>query len=586
MARFLKPRADNDGPNRGPGTNTVEGLSLHTSLPEQPRPHHRRSRGSDSASPSAHDDNPPAARRGPEASPELDGAGLDLGTASARVVRLAQRVVDAAAEPVSWPGDRPTTQRDGPAATRSRPGGDADVTEPRLEPGRVTELAIAEAPRSVDDVLAAVERRIWRSGVNTRSPGYLGYLPAGGLHTSALGSYLGAVINPYSAMRDLSPGAADLEDVVVGWLCDVVGLPTGAGGTLTSGGSSATLAAVVAAREWMHVDPAHGHRHPVYVGEHRHHSVDRALRFAGLAGCPLRVVPSGPAHRMDPKALEFAIAADVAAGLRPWLVVPTAGTTSSGSIDPLAGVLEVARRAGTWVHVDAAYGGLFALSDVARPRLAVLGEADSVTVDPHKALFLPYGTGALLARDPSILAAAFAHDAAYLEAPFPPASDRAALAEQRAQAPQPHRRPRDSWQPADLGLELTRPFRAMGVWLPLQINGVGAFRTAMTQRLRLARWLHRELEASPHLSVGPEPDLTVVTYRVATSGRRSPEDEDRLTRALAARLNDSGSIFVSTTVLDGRVTLRAAIGSAYTTSDDVAAAADLILTTAAALADT
>ena len=579
MEQSVAPQSDASGPYRRPRTSTVDDLGLRVSLPEQPRLHSAPSPVS--VTPARHDEGSTADRE-PLQSSDVDGVGLDCASVAASVVRFAHRVVEAVTEPVSWPASGPSMAGHGPAATDLRLQDDGIVGIPRPDLGLVTELAIAEAPRPVDDVLAVVERRVWRSGVNTRSPRYLGFLPAGGLHTSALGSYLGAVINPYSAMRALSPGAADLEEVVVDWLCDAVGLPPGAGGTLTSGGSSATLSAVVAAREWMGVDPARGHRHPVYVGEHRHHSVDRALRFAGLAGCPLRVVPSGPGHRMDPKALEALIAGDVAAGYRPWLVVPTAGTTSSGSIDPLADVLAVARRAGTWVHVDAAYGGLFALSDVARPRLAVLGEADSVTVDPHKALFLPYGTGALLVRDPSILAATFAQDAVYLAPP----TDRAAGAEQSPQDRHVPHRPQAPWQPADLGPELTRPFRAMSLWLPLQIDGVGAFRAALTQRLRLARWLHGELAASPHLAVGPEPDLTVVTYRVVPARPCTGEQADDLSRALATRLNDSGAAFVSTTVLDGRLTLRAAIGSAYTSWDDVAAAADQIRTIAASLAAT
>lgn len=431
--------------------------------------------------------------------------------------------------------------RTGPAVwpVRSNRRGEA-TTAPATAKWGPGSLAVSRSAQNVDSVLARVAD-VSRSGVNTRSPRYLGYLPSGGLYASAVGDFLGSVLNPYSALESMSPGAVALERAVVEWLLNVVGLPMDGTGVLTSGGSLATLTAVVAARERTGVPSRDLPRYPVYVGEHRHHSVDRALRFAGLSDCPVRVVSSDEAYRMDVGLLRRAVRADRAAGLVPWLVVPTAGTTSSGSVDPLADIVEVGRAHDMWVHVDAAYGGLFRLADSARPRLAGLGDADSVVVDPHKSLFLPYGTGALLVRDPATLTSVFAHSAAYLPDDTGSAS------------------------PADLGMELTRPFRALGLWLPLQLAGTDAFSAALTEKLELALRMHGFFSRHPGFEAGPNPDLTVVTFRaVARHG-----DSERLNQRLAERLQRSSEVFLSPTRLDGRVTLRAAIGSVHTHRADV-----------------
>ncbi len=431
--------------------------------------------------------------------------------------------------------------RTGPAVWPAQGDGVREVAPPSggagCGPGS---LVVSRSAQDLDSVLARVAT-VSRSGVNTRSPRYLGYLPSGGLYTSAVGDFLGSVLNPYSALESISPGAVAVERAVVEWLLHVVGLPMDGAGVLTSGGSLATLTAVVAARERAGVPSRDLARYSVYVGEHRHHSVDRALRFAGLSDCPVRVVPSDASYRMDVGLLHRAVRADRAAGLVPWLVVPTAGTTSSGTVDPLADTVEVGRSHDMWVHVDAAYGGLFALADAARPCLAGLGDADSVVVDPHKSLFLPYGTGALLVRDPATLTSVFAHSADYL--------------------------PDDtgSVSPADLGMELTRPFRALGLWLPLQLAGADAFAAALTEKLELAAHMHEFFAGHPAFEAGPRPDLTVVTFRAV--GRHG--DAEALNRRLADALQRSSEVFLSPTRLDGRVTLRAAIGSIRTHRADV-----------------
>lgn len=482
----------------------------------------------------------------PSCSGLLEPGRLQLETLLSGVVSVARAVTsDEALAPATW---SPVSYREDDEDCEVH-----DVHE-LIDVTRV-ELGIPESPRGVDRVMSTLIARVARSGVNTRSPAYLGYLPSGGLVTAAVGDFLASLCNPYSALESMSPGAVAIERAVVDWLASVVGMPPGASGTLTSGGSMATLTAVVSARERQRLDLRVAEQWPVYVGEHRHHSVDRALRFAGLAACPLRVVPSGPGYRMDAAALRRLVDDDVSLGLRPWLVVPTAGTTSSGAIDPLGDIVEIGRSRGLWVHVDAAYGGLFALVESVRGRLNGLAEADSVVVDPHKSLFMPYGTGALLVRDAQVLSDVFAHDASYLAAG-------------------------EATSPADLGLELTRPFRALGLWLSLQLAGSAAFASALTEKVALAQYAHRFFAGHPRFAVGPWPDLAVVTFRAVPPGG----DPDDFNRRLARRLQNREDVFVTATVLDGQVTLRVAVGSVRTHVGDVERALDAIDCEATALA--
>ncbi|MFN8075048.1 MAG: aminotransferase class V-fold PLP-dependent enzyme [Kineosporiaceae bacterium] len=451
-------------------------------------------------------------------------------------------------------------------APADAPGGADGVPAPRLPVG--------EGPREPGEVLADL-RALVEGGLNTRSPRYLGYLPSGGQPVAALADLLAAAANPYTGLPSASPGGVAVDEAVVAWLCATVGLPAGAGGVLTSGGSLATLTGVLLAREVAGIHPAASAGLVTYVGEHRHHSVDAALRWAGLAehpaGARTRVVDSDASHRMDAAALRRAMDDDVAAGLRPWLVVATAGTTSTGAVDPLAAVATHARAHGAWLHVDAAFGGMYALAADAPPALAGLGLADSVTVDPHKGLFLPYGLGALLVRERRHLAAVFALDAGYLPEDGP---DTAA---QTAQDTAAHAAPDGRGAPspvAHLGLELTRPWRGLRAWLPLQLHGRRAFAAQVQARLALARRAHERLSGVPGLRVGPPPELTVVTFHL---------DDDASTAALLARLCDDGRTFLSSTVLGGRLVGRLATGSARTRRRDVEEVCDALARAAASV---
>ncbi len=393
-----------------------------------------------------------------------------------------------------------------------------------------------EEPAPVEDLLALLGTSVDQPGINPASGRHLGYIPGGGVYTSALGDYLADVTNRYSGVFFASPGAVRMEHELLRWLAGVVGFPETSAGTLTSGGSIANLVAVVTARESAGLRANAVSRAVVYRSVHAHHCLDKALRIAGLGEVVVRDLPVDGHYRIRPDAAREQVQADRATGLVPWLLIASAGTTDTGSIDPLGPLADLAADEGLWYHVDGAYGALFALTDQGRERLAGMERADSLVLDPHKTLFLPYGTGVVLIRDPEPLRQAHRYHAHYMQ-------DAARVS--------------DAWSPADLSPELTRPFRGLRLWLPLHLHGLAPFRAALEEKLLLAQYAHRRL-AEEGFSVGPEPDLSVVTFRWEAP-RGDDTRADRVNRRILDRVLADGRVFLSSTLLDGRFTLRFAI---------------------------
>ncbi|SDZ67052.1 aromatic-L-amino-acid decarboxylase [Asanoa ishikariensis] len=431
-------------------------------------------------------------------------------------------------------------------------------------------LGSAELHKLVDELLApppehggdlegllSLVDRAADVALETAGPGYFAYIPGGGLYSSALASFYGQVLNRYGSLAATAPALTALEESVLRWIAqDVCGLPAGSGGLLTTGGSLANLSAIVAARhDRLGEDIADG---TMYVTPHAHHSVAKAARIAGIAGARIRVVPSTPDLRMDVAAATAMIKADRAAGLRPFLVVGSAGTTDTGTIDPLRRIAALAAREDLWFHVDAAYGGFFRLTDRGRARLTGVELADSVTLDPHKTLFLPFGTGALVVRDPAKLAAAHEGTADYLQ-------DLGTL---------------ELPDYAHLGPELSHEARGLRVWLPLHLHGVGAFRAALDEKLDLTDHVYSALRAVPNLEVPWLPDLSTVAFRV-----RAADDDaaDAATRAVLARVNASQRVYLSSTVVGGRQTLRVTVVAHRSHAPQVDEAIALITAAAAAV---
>jgi glutamate/tyrosine decarboxylase-like PLP-dependent enzyme len=391
-----------------------------------------------------------------------------------------------------------------------------------------------EEPIDIDSALEIFWHNVNRPGVNTASGGFLAYIPGGGIFASAPGDYLAAVTNRYSGVFFSSPGAVRMENMLLDWMADMVGYPKTTAGNLTSGGSIANLIGVVTARDAHQLKARDYERAVVYETRQVHHCVDKALRVAGLGECVKRYVPLDDHYRMRPDALEERIKLDKREGLIPWLVVSSAGTTDTGVVDPLVPIGDVADAQDLWYHIDGAYGAFFALCDEGQKVVNGMDRSHSIVMDPHKGLFLPYGTGAVLVKEGQKLFDAHYFTASYM---------------QDAMAS------REELSPADLSPELTRHFRGLRLWLPLKIHGLAPFRAAVEEKMLLARYFHQELQKIDGFEVGPYPDLSVVTFRYL------PKEGD--VNAFNRRLNEEvirdGRILISSTMLEDRFILRLAV---------------------------
>jgi len=406
--------------------------------------------------------------------------------------------------------------------------------EPDKERSILLEEPFGEGAENLPDLLQIFDSAVTGQGINAASGGLMGYIPGGGLYPSALGDFIADVTNRYSAVSFASPGAAKMEQQLVRWMTEFVGYPATSGGDLTSGGSIANLTAIIAARETLGIRARDVENSCIYVTADTHHCVDKAIRAAGLADCVKQVVPMDRHFRMDASALEQLILADKEAGLRPWLIIASAGTTDTGAVDPFDRLADLAEAHDLWLHVDAAYGGFFLLCEEGRQILGGLERSHSMVLDPHKGMFLPYGSGAVLVRDVTWLARSQAYDADYMQDAKAHGGD---------------------YSPADLSLELTRPFRGMRFWLPLKLFGLAPFRAALAEKIWLARYFYDALESTPGWEMGPFPDLSVVTFRFV------PEhgDADAFNQRLVTAIQADGKVFISSTQINNNFVLRLAV---------------------------
>ena len=392
------------------------------------------------------------------------------------------------------------------------------------------------------------------AGWDKSADGVFAFIPNGALEAGPIAALLAAGAHTFTGTSFEAPAMVAMEEGVLRWMADVLGLPRGAGGLLLSGGSLANQTAIVTARarSGATAGAPTGDGLTMYVSERVHHSVTKAAELVGIPGTAVRRVGTDAAGRMDAGALADLLEADVADGHRPFLVVGVAGTTDTGSIDPLEELADLAARVGAWFHVDAAYGGFFALTERGRHRLRGIERADSVTLDAHKGLFLPYGVGALLVRDPDDLVAAHEGAGAYFRGL--PVTDGL-----------PHYCQR--------GPELTRPTRGPLLWFPLQLHGTAAFASELDRMLDLAMLAHERLTTTTGIVTAPAPELSIVAFRAAAG--------DTATDDIVAALHATGRFQVSTTTLDGRATIRFAFLSPRTTLERVVEALDLVAAVAA-----
>lgn len=395
-------------------------------------------------------------------------------------------------------------------------------------------IPIGEEPQSIHRLMAWFSHHVGHTGINPASGGHLGYVPGGGVYPTALADYLAAVTNRYAGVFFANPGAVRIENQVIRWLCELIGFPAATAlGNLASGGSIANLTAITAARDHQDIRARDVEKAVIYLTAQVHHCVQKAIRIAGLGEAVIRYIPMDAGFRMNAVALEEQVLADKAQGLRPFLVVGSAGTTDTGAVDPLDAIAAVAENHGLWFHIDAAYGGAFLLLDDFKPQFKGIERADSVVVDPHKGFFLAYGLGAVLVRDVQTLYRSQYYQANYMQD---------ALAGH------------DEWSPADLSPELTRHFRGLRFWLSLQLLGLRPFRAALEEKIWLCRYFYEKIEGLG-FETGPYPELSIMIFRyIPPQG-----DANDFNARLVAAVQQDGKVFLSSTTIDGVYWIRLAV---------------------------
>lgn len=394
-------------------------------------------------------------------------------------------------------------------------------------------LAVSESPTPLNEVLETLKSGLDISGLNPASGGHLGYIPGGGIYYASLGDYWADITNRFAGLYFAAPGAVRMENSLIRWAAGLVGYPADCAGNLASGGSIANLSAIVAARDYQQITSEKVKKAVIYTSSQAHHCIFKAIRIAGLSECIIRYIPLDENYRMKPDALEKAIAEDIQKNLIPFLVVASAGTTDVGAVDPLESIGRIAKKHNLWYHVDGAYGGFFILTEYGKQALKGIELSDSVVLDPHKGLFLPYGLGMVLVKNKEALIKSQYYRANYLQ-------DSLSADEELS--------------PADLSPELTKHFRGLRLWLPLQLLGLKPFRACLEEKLLLARYFYSEVKKLG-FETGPYPDLSVASYRfVPKQG-----DANAFNKKLMEEIVKDGRVLISSTTLEGRFMLRLAV---------------------------
>jgi aromatic-L-amino-acid decarboxylase len=392
---------------------------------------------------------------------------------------------------------------------------------------------ISDTPTALPEILSMLEKGMDEPSLNPASGGHLGYIPGGGIYYSALGDYWADITNRYAGIFFAGPGAVRMENMLVEWTAELAGYPENSVGNLTSGGSIANLSAIVTARDSKKITSEKVKKAVIYLSSEVHHCIFKAIRIAGLTECVTRHLPLDEGYRIKPEELEKLIEEDKAKGLIPFLVVASAGTTDTGSVDPLRTIGEIAKKHNLWYHVDAAYGGYFLLTDYGKKILNGIELSDSFAIDPHKGLFLPYGLGMVVVKNKEALYNSHYYRANYMQDTLD--AD-------------------EEVSPADLSPELTKHFRGLRLWLPLKLLGLKPFRACLEEKLLLTRYFYDEIKKLG-FEVGPYPELSVATYRYISK----KHDANAFNKRLMEETQKDGRVFISSTMLDGKFMLRLAV---------------------------
>jgi aromatic-L-amino-acid decarboxylase len=394
-------------------------------------------------------------------------------------------------------------------------------------------FSLSKNKKTLPEILKLYDDEIATKGIKPASGGHIGYIPGGGIYTSAIADFLVDVTNEYVGMHFSCPGGVAIEHVLLDWMKDMFGFPESAVGNLTSGGSIANLIAMTAARDKHKIKNAVIEKSVIYLSPQVHHCIQKALKIIGLEDVIINYLELDDNSKIKVDDLKSKIEADKLKGLNPFLVVASAGTTDTGAIDPLEEIGQIAKEHNLWYHVDGAYGGFFILVDDKKEKFKGIELADSVVVDPHKGLFLPYGLGVVIVKDKQavyhshVVRANYMQDAVAEETPV---------------------------NPADVSPELTKHFRSLRMWLPLQLHGIEPFVACLEEKILLTQYFREQL-VEIGFKVGPEPDLSVSYFWYPTNGA----NENAFNEKLLKELHKDGEVFLSSTKINEKFVIRMAI---------------------------
>ena len=419
--------------------------------------------------------------------------------------------------------------------------GDNDRVGAKADPAKLIPLFDVDPPengREPAEILAQLKRDVLPNNLHVDHPRFFAFVPGPNNFVSAMADAIAAGFNIFNGTWFGGPAAAALELAVVRWLCRICGLPKTARGLFVSGGSVANLTGLVVARHAMLQDRVEGAT--IYFSDQTHSSVERALRVLGFSREQLRKLKSDESFRLSIQTLRDAIAQDRESGLRPFCIVANAGTTNTGVVDPLSELADLAANEKLWLHIDGAFGAASVLSERGRTLLKGIERADSLTLDPHKWLFQSFECGCVLVRDGAVARSAFQIKADYLRDVY---------------------RETEEFNPCDYGMQLTRSFRALKVWLSLQTFGMAAFRQAITRGFELAEIAERELRARKGWEILSPAQMATVCFRFGKS--------DELQTKLVDEIMNDGYALLTSTELRGAVALRLCTINPRTTEQDI-----------------
>lgn len=394
--------------------------------------------------------------------------------------------------------------------------------------------SLPHEPTALSEIINDCFYDAMTKGYRSYTGGYMADIPGGGLLHSSLGDILTSVFNRWPGLFEWAPGLLEIEKITIKWLCNIMGLPENSGGIFTSGGSMANMNAIFVARVYRF--PNSFEKGVIYVSDQAHHSICKSAYMTGISKDRIKIIPSDEAGALILSNLIKQIDSDVSNNLIPFLVIGNAGSTRIGSCDDLMALSKVAQKYSCWFHVDAAWAGSFNLTQRGKNVMQGIETADSITLDPHKAFWTPWGSGTLLVKKPELLEKAFGIDADYL--PFEDADDL-------------------MLNPSNISGELSRNARGLQLWLPFKLCGIEIFKHYLDEKLDLAEFAEKQLESLENVQIMHRPKLGILSFRINIIGK-SQAQLNELNKHVLNKINEDCSIFISGTEIHGNYLIRIA----------------------------